>query len=169
MNELFNNIIKFTLSYEQYKTNNPKDPGGLTIWGIASKYHPVAVARMDKMTVEESKNTAIEIYFNEYWSAGNCDKLPPITAQAHCDGCVNPGIGAAVRFVQKVVGVVEDGSFGPGTKKAVDIYVSKNDDKTFANAIIDLRKEYYDNKHNETFGKGWANRVRDLKIFLKLI
>ncbi len=169
MNSLLENILKFTLSYEQYKSNNPKDTGGLTIWGIASKYHPVDVAAMNKMTLEEARDKASEIYYNEYWLGGNCDKLSELASQAHFDSCVNTGIGASVRFVQKVVGTVEDGSFGPGTKKAVDEYLTANDDKTFANAIIDLRSNYYKSLNNSTFEKGWLNRVRDLKKYLNLV
>ncbi len=168
MKEWFDNILQFTLGYEKFKSNDPRDPGGLTIWGIASKYHPVAVSRMDKMSKEEAKKVASEIYWNEYWSAGNCDKLPEKTSQAHFDCCVNPGIGAAVRFIQKVVGVAEDGSFGPKTKKAVDNYLLSNSDESFANKIIELRRDYYVAKNNATFGRGWANRVNDLKKFLKL-
>lgn len=164
----FDNIILFTLNYEKYRSDNKKDPGGLTIWGIASKYHPVEVAKMLKMSVEDAKVEAIKIYYNEYWFGGSCNKLPSITARAHFDSCVNPGVGAAVRFIQKVVGVKEDGDFGKITKCAVDNYLKLFTDESLAKKIIELRDQYYTDKHNVDFGKGWHNRVVDLKKFLNI-
>lgn len=168
MKEWFDNILQFTLGYEKYKSNNPRDPGGLTIWGFASKFHPVLVEEMSKISPEKAKIKASENYYNLYWLSGSCNKLPKLTAQVHFDACVNPGVGASVRFVQKVVGVAEDGSFGPKTKKAVDNYLLSNSDETLANKLIELRREYYVAKNNEIFGHGWANRVNDLRKFLKL-
>lgn len=165
----FDNIIKFTLNYEKYKSDNKKDPGGLTIWGIASKYHPVEVAKMLKMSIEDAKKEAIKIYYNEYYFGGSCNKLPSLSAQAHFDACVNPGIGAAVRFIQKVVGVKEDGDFGRNTKIAVDNYLKLFTDEILAKKIIELRDKYYEDKNSVDFGHGWDNRIEDLKKFLKLI
>lgn len=165
----FKNIIQFTLNYEKYWSDDPQDTGGLTIWGFASKFHPVEVAAMKDMSPEDAKKRAIELYYNLYWCVGGCNKLPDVSAQSHFESCVNPGLGAAIKFIQHAVGTTEDGVFGPHTKQLVDDYIVKYGDIEFAKTLIKLREEYYINKKSVRFGRGWANRCKDLKIFLKLV
>ena len=168
MKEYFENIVKFTLNYEKYKSNDPHDPGGLTIWGFASKYHPIEVAAMENMSPEDAKKRAIELYYNLYWFAGGCDKLLELSSQALFDICVNPGTGAAVRFLQHIFGTKEDGVLGPNTKKLIDDNISKHNDKELATALITMREDWYKAKHNDKFEHGWLNRCSDLRKFLNI-
>ncbi len=170
MNDNFNNVVKFTLNYEKFKTDDPHDPGGLTIWGFASKYWPIEVNLMKNMSPEDAKKRAVELYYNNYWFTGGCNLLPEFSSQIHFDACVNPGIGAATRFLQNVVGAKGDGSLGPNTRKLVDLYVKSPEfnDKDLAIKLLELRAQYYKDKNNDRFIRGWLNRCEDLKLFLKL-
>ena len=78
--------------WEGFKSNDPDDPGGETVYGIARKYHPY----LDPWppTWEQAK----AVYLSEYWIKNGCDELPFPVDVLHADSCVNPGPGAAKAF-----------------------------------------------------------------------
>ncbi len=51
-------------------TNNPKDPGGLTKYGISKRTHPNLA--IESLTLDEAKT----IYLSEYWNGCKCNDLP---------------------------------------------------------------------------------------------
>jgi lysozyme family protein len=51
-------------------TDDPRDPGGLTKWGICQRSYP----DLDIRALTESD--AREIYRRDYWDACKCDELP---------------------------------------------------------------------------------------------
>ena len=171
MNDNFENVVKFTLNNEKARTNDPNDIGGLTIWGFASRYWPTEVNLMKTMSPEDAKKRAVELYYNNYWFTGGCNLLPILSSQVHFDACVNPGLGAAIKFLQIVVGAKEDGSLGPNTRKLIDAYVKSPsfNDKDLAVRLVELRERYYKDKNNIRYVHGWLNRCKDLKLFLKLV
>jgi lysozyme family protein len=65
----------FVIRYEKYRADNPTDHGKLTIWGIASKWHPEEVKKMLALTEEEALQFAKGIYHKEYWLGTGCDKI----------------------------------------------------------------------------------------------
>jgi lysozyme family protein len=91
-----------------------KDEGGVTRYGIASRYHPgVDVANL-------SLGGAREIYEKEYWLAFRLDRLADDRVGAKLLDClVNPGQGFAKK-IQAIVGAVPDGKFGIQTLAAID-------------------------------------------------
>jgi len=42
-----------------------------------------------------------DFYLREYWIPGGCDALPFPLDVNHADACVNPGIGAAKKFLKE--------------------------------------------------------------------
>jgi hypothetical protein len=66
MRESFDKAFQLTIGLEGKPSNDPNDPGGFTIWGLAKRYHP-----------EIDRNTTIEyakaIYLKEYWIPAGCD------------------------------------------------------------------------------------------------
>jgi len=99
MIENFFRAISFILSWEGYKSDDPDDPGKLTIWGISSKSHPEDVHRMVYMTEDKAKETAIGIYKTEYWDKLGCDNLPFPLDVVCMDTGVNMGISRALNFL----------------------------------------------------------------------
>ncbi len=167
MNEYFDKAFSFTIGKEGGYVNDPFDPGGETKFGISKKSYPK----------EDIKNIAIErakeIYYKDFWVLSNCDKLVsmgyPLTAIALFDGSVNCGVSTSKKFIQQYLNVHIDGILGPKTMQEISL----KKDFDLCDGLIGKRENYYSqiisvNPKLCKFEKGWANRVRDLKIFLNL-
>jgi hypothetical protein len=75
--------FQVTIGLEGKPSNNPHDPGGFTIWGLAKKYHPnISMST----TIEEAK----EIYLEQYWIPAGCDDQPYPMDICLFDSQVNP-------------------------------------------------------------------------------
>ena len=84
MREHFDRACEFVVrKLEGPPTDDPQDPGGFTIWGLASRYNPEV--RRD-MTYEEAK----AIYLRRYWVPAGCDDAPSPMDVVLFDGAVNP-------------------------------------------------------------------------------
>jgi hypothetical protein len=75
--------FNLTIGLEGRPSDDPRDPGGFTIWGLAKRYHP-----------EINKDTTIdyarEVYLREYWIPSGCDDLPFPMDICQFDSAVNP-------------------------------------------------------------------------------
>jgi lysozyme family protein len=140
--------------------DDPLDRGGETKFGIAKN------ANMDvdiyHLTWEEAK----EIYFHRYWIKGSCDDLPGRVAVLHFDGCVNHGVGRANKFLQRALGLDDDGVVGPMTLSAAN----DSDPIEICLNICDQREQFYRaivaNKPNQSrFLKGWLRRINEMREF----
>lgn len=142
--------------------NIPQDRGGETKYGIDTASHPnISVKSLDL-------ETAMEIYHEDYWLKGKCDRLPPVLAILHFDGCVNHGVPRAARFLQKSVGVTADGIIGNRTLEAV----SQVPERTIIEDIVSMREKFYNdivknNPSQSIFLKGWMNRITAIHTFVK--
>ena len=134
-------------------TENPKDPGGLTNWGISQRSYPDVDIR------NLTRDQAAAIYLRDFWSPlGDAD--PAIKFQVF-DFAVNSGIQTAIRKLQAAIEVADDGHWGPlsATKLAE---CDKND---VLMRLIAQRLRFWTSLSTwPTFGKGWANRAaKDLE------
>ena len=93
MRENFEAATNNLKEFEGGFSNDKDDPGGATRYGIAQKYHPEVDVR--SLTWEGAK----AIYFRDYWIKAGCDELPFPLDVLHFDAMVNPGPGAAIRFL----------------------------------------------------------------------
>lgn len=107
----FQIAMAFVLKHEDSHPSGlvTKDAGGVTKYGIASKYHPnVDVANLTLPGAES-------IYFKEYWQPYHLDLLTSPAVSAKIFDClVNPGQGFA-KTIQWLVEIHEDGIIGPQT------------------------------------------------------
>lgn len=134
--------------------NDPYDAGGETKFGIAQNANPEISVR--NMTWEDAK----DIYYNKYWLAGKCHLLHPRVAILHFDGCVNHGIRNASIFLQRALGVEQDGKIGPITIAAANSI----DSQELCRRICDIRHSFYQsivrNKPSQArFLNGWLGRI----------
>ena len=83
MRENFDTAFELTIGLEGKPSNDPQDPGGFTIWGLAKRYHP-----------EINKDTTIDyaksVYLKEYWIPPGCDNRPFPYDVVLFDSAVNP-------------------------------------------------------------------------------
>jgi hypothetical protein len=92
MRENFEAAANNLKEFEGGVTNDPADPGGATMFGISKTYHPNV---QFPITWEQAK----DIYLADYWIKGGCDSLPFPLDCLHFDAMVNPGPGAAAKFL----------------------------------------------------------------------
>jgi lysozyme family protein len=94
MKENFDRAFLLVIGAEGKPTDDPDDPGGFTIWGLAKRYHP-----------EIDANTTIEyarqVYRKKYWDVIGGDALPSPLDIAAFDCAVNPGTGVAIGLLKK--------------------------------------------------------------------
>ena len=164
--------LAFTLRWEGGYVNHPKDPGGATNKGVTKKVYDAY--RNDK-GLDQSDVRAItdlevhDIYENGYWKKAQCPALPIDLDTVQFDTAVNMGVRRAVKFMQKCLGCVADGAWGPKTAAAV----SGCDPGRTLKAYCDLRETFYMELITRkpdlgVFRKGWMNRLNDLRGFVGL-
>lgn len=160
MSNNFMEAMKFTMKWEvgydrsgKLKadggyTNDPRDPGGETKWGISKRANPDLDIK--NLTLGE----AIERYKRNYWDAYktrspplDLDEVPIDYAVSVFDTGVNCGVGRCFSWHLKA---------------------QKEEDPTLA--LLGLRQEYYLGlKTFSVFGKGWINRLNDLKKLIEVL
>lgn len=95
----FEKAFEFAMSWEQWRSSDPRDPGGLTIWGISSKYYPDVVERIKGMSADDSKAFVHEFYREKYWDRMECDKIASPLDIVVFDSAIIPGPTAANTFL----------------------------------------------------------------------
>lgn len=153
----FDTAFHKLLGHEGGYVNHPQDPGGETNWGIT-----VAVARengyqgqMRELPVEIAK----AIYRKRFWDAVQADALPAPLRYPLFDAAVNSGPGQAIRWLQRALGVADDGKLGPITLAAAATAPAD----ALARKLLGQRLEFMTNLSTwQSFGKGWARRIAAL-------
>lgn len=139
------------LGHEGAYSNNPKDPGGETMWGIT-----IAVARANGYTGPMRnlpKDTAKSIYRKLYWDAVKADQLADAVNFDVFDGAVNSGVSRSIKWLQAAGGVAQDGIIGP---KTIDASHSAGVVARYNGERLQFMT---DTANWPTFGKGWARRI----------
>lgn len=153
MSQNFDRAFTDLLGHEGGYTNNPADPGGETNWGIT-----VAVARENGYVgamKDMDQSVAKVIYAKKYWQP-EFDSLPYPVAFQIFDAAVNSGVGQAIRWLQRAIGVADDGHLGPVTLAAT----KSSDPYKLVMLFNAERLAFMTNLSTwSSFGKGWARRV----------
>ena len=89
----FNKALKFVLKWEGGYSNDPRDPGGETNFGISKRSYPNEDIK--NMTLDRAK----EIYYQNYWLKAGCDDLPYPFNIVVFDTAVNMGRSRAIKFI----------------------------------------------------------------------
>lgn len=146
----FNTAFERLIGHEGGLVDHPNDPGGLTKYGISQRSYPTEDIR--GLTLERAK----VIYRRDYWDRLRLDELTPSVRFALFDAAVNSGPGQAVRFLQRAVGVADDGHIGPVTMAEI---ARRSPDQLNAR-INAVRLQFMTDLSTwPSFGKGWARRI----------
>lgn len=159
--------LRFTLQWEGGYVNDPDDPGGATNKGVTQAVYTAwrYANRLPYRSVEGiTAQEAEAIYEDRYWKLCRCGDLPAPVDVVVFDTAVNCGPGRACRFLQRALGVTEDGNVGPRTLAAVREYGAPLE---LARKISGIRDAYYreivaENPKLKKFLNGWTNRLGDL-------
>jgi lysozyme family protein len=169
----FNEFLPFLKRWEGFGkyTDRPNDAGGPTKNGITWKtwvkfgYDKNGDGIVDAKDVPYiSEEDALKIYRREFWDIQKADQIKSQeVAQAIADFGINSGPGRAAMYVQRILGLEDDGIIGPITLKAINT----TDAKALFDKLKLARTEYVENlakirpSDQENLG-GWLNRINAL-------
>jgi lysozyme family protein len=143
--------------------NHPSDPGGMTNLGVTKATWENWVGReSDEAEMRGLTPEKVEpLYKKKYFDAVRGDELPMGLDYLMFDFAVNAGAGRAIKTLQTAVGVTPDGGFGPMTMAAVQAV----DPVELIERFSQAKENFYRSLTTfATFGKGWLNRVADVKV-----
>lgn len=150
----FEDAFTRLLGHEGRYSNNPADPGGETCWGITKAVARANGYQGDMRTMPQ--DVAKQIYRKLYWDAPGIVNLPPGVQYDVFDGAVNSGPAQSVKWLQRALGVADDGIIGHITIRAAAMLPA---------GIVVARYNGYrlqfmaDLKTWPDFGRGWARRI----------
>ena len=110
----FEIAVAITLQHEGGYVNDPADPGGATNMGITQRDLPDTP--IQNLTVAQ----AVAYYSNTYWKGLYSSLTSQQLANKLFDWGVLFGVGTAVKVLQGVLGIKQDGLFGPASLAAVN-------------------------------------------------
>lgn len=147
----FDQAFEKLIGHEGSYTPGVGDPGGETKYGISKRSYPTLDIKA--LTLADAK----AIYRRDFWDRAQCDKMPPDLAFDVFDAAVNSGIGQAIRWLQRALGVADDGQVGALTLGAIQ---READTSAIRARFNGQRLEFMTQLSTwPTFGKGWARRI----------
>lgn len=155
--------IKCVLAHEGGYTNDPRDPGGPTNWGIT--IYDARLYWKPNATAADVKamplKVAQDIYEKRYWDNQRCDELPPGLDYSLFDYGVNSGVGRSGKVLRRLLGMPTNTST---ITAEVIAEVKKRDAKVLIVALNDERLRFLQSLRTwPTFGRGWGRRVAEVK------
>ena len=163
MNSNWQKSFELMLKSEGGYVNNPADPGGMTNLGVTKATWENWVGRAsDEAEMRNLTPEKVEpLYKKKFWDACKCDELPSGIDYLVFDFAVNAGVGRSAKVLQTAVGATPDGGIGPMTLAAV----AKYDANELVEKFSQAKEDFYRSLPTfGTFGKGWLNRVADVKL-----
>jgi lysozyme family protein len=158
MDRNFSRALSLVLKHEGGWADHPKDPGGATMRGVTlanfRRYVKADATKADLRAITDAQLSTV--YRRYYWDAVSGAELPDGVDFAVFDFAVNSGPSRAAKYMQKILGVKQDGLVGPATIAAA----RKMLPGTLIHRLCDERMAFLKRlKTWPTFGKGWSSRV----------
>lgn len=166
----FDECLAFVLKWEGGYSNDSDDAGGATNKGITQAVYDeyrvgYGVGRQPVSGI--SAKEVSDIYRRKYWARICGDRLPKGLDLAVFDAAVNVGVVQSSKFLQRALGVDDDGIIGDKTISAVlSDEIAGLLSQTTAD-VIDQRRDFYEalverKPSQRKFLNGWLNRVNAL-------
>jgi len=158
----FEKCFQLVLQHEGGFVNNPKDPGGTTNFGVTQRaWETWLVRTVTESDMRRLTPTVIKPFYRAmYWDKIKGDQLPNGVDYATFDLAVNSGVSRAAKWLQEIAGVPVDGIIGPKSLEAI----MACDPEEVVDVLCDMRLDFLKRLSTfETFGKGWASRVAEVK------
>lgn len=153
MKDNFTKCLEVILKSEGGYVNDPHDAGGETNMGISKRAFP------DVDIKNLTKELASAIYKKYYWDKVQGDGLPSGLDLVVFDSAVNSGPTQAVKWLQRAIGVKDDGVIGPVTLVALQ----KANTASVIDKFLEQRLTFLKSLSTwSRYGKGWGTRVEEL-------
>lgn len=162
MDRNFARALKLVLAHEGGWADNPADPGGATMKGVTiatfRRYVKANATKADLRSITDEQIATV--YRRHYWDAVAGAELPDGVDYAVFDFAVNSGPSRAAKYLQAVLGVVQDGRIGPATLAAARARLGAG----IINQLCDDRIAFLQRLPTwKAFGKGWTKRVASVR------
>lgn len=162
MQSSYDRALAAVLEHEGGWSDHPADNGGATNKGITLATFRRFIkpkgtkADLKALTTEQ----AAVVYRHEYWDKVSGTVLPAGVDYAVFDFAVNSGPSRAIKFLQKVVGVEQDGKIGPKTLAAVAAMAPLK----IVAELCEARLLWLSSLADwPTFKRGWTSRVSGVR------
>ncbi len=150
----FDQAFDFLIGEEGGYSNNSRDPGGETMWGITRR---VAIQEGYNGDMHYlSRETAKGIAQKRYWDVVKADDLPAVMRLPMFDASFNSGPTQAVKWLQRALDIVDDGNLGPMTLDAAKHADGLKTVVLFECERLDLMTSL---PTWGAFSRGWARRI----------
>ena len=152
----FEDAFKLVVHHEGGYVNHPNDPGGATRFGVTERVARANGYQGDMRVFPIEK--AQEIYRKLYWDAVRAEELPAAVRFDVFDAAVNSGVSQAAKWLQRALGVRDDGVIGPATVAAA---------RDVSGPVLAARfnaarlRFMTDLPTWASFGRGWARRIAE--------
>ena len=163
----FGATMDLMLNLEGKKTDDPRDRGGRTNFGVTQGTYnrwrdSKKLPRQDVFKI--TKDEAMQLYKKNFWGIIGGDKLPQKTAMALMSFALTDGPEDSVRLVQRMLKIPATGYMGPATLEKINKLVKKYGDEGFANKVLNRQIIRYKNDEQaDIYGRGWVNRANKVR------
>ena len=153
----FDTAFDLLLKHEGGFSDHVADPGGKTRYGVTEAVAREVGYRGDMR--ELPLDLAKRIYKDKYWDTVKAEQLPASVRYPVFDAAVNSGAGQASKWLQRALGVKDDGVIGPQTISAAN---AANPD-ALKMRMLGQRLRFMAGLSNwPAFSRGWALRIASL-------
>lgn len=155
--ERYIKLAALVLYVEGGYSDDPQDPGGPTNMGIAWNYNQPRLKKYGILTPEDlltkmTKDIARDIYYEWYYLAAECQKLPDIRlAYFHFDVSVNHGKTAAKAMISTL-------SYNPFYYAAINGQNEALWFRLFMEYTLIRFKRWRTDRNRKRYLEGWFNR-----------
>ncbi len=139
-------------------TRDPVDPGGVTKYGISQRSHPDV--DVENLTYDQARDIYLAVYIKQ-------PRLHlidhPQLAEVLIDFGVHSGPETAIKCLQRVLGVQQDGQLGPKTLQALERFSPEDLVKAITiQRCLFLARQVQNKPTKLKYLSGWLSRVLSL-------
>ena len=166
----FQSALAFTLAQEGGYSDNPRDHGGSTNYGITQRTYDAwnTSHGMALQPVRDIDRDMVEaIYQASYWTPAHCAEMPDSIGTCVFDFAVNSGVHEAIMTLQRCLGTAPDGRWGAKTLALVQA-LDRDAETALVASYLDARRDFYQdiverNPGEHVFLTGWLRRIDALQ------
>jgi len=160
----FDKAFAIIVGEEGGYSNDPRDPGGETNYGVTKSTLLSAIeagllpvgTTVKGLTIEQAKI----VYNAFYWVKIKGDILPWPLCLFIFDSAINQGVDSAIKLLQKTVGTAQDGIFGIQTQNAAAKFSQFDCAEFMANRAL----RYMGTRNFDVYGRGWLIRLFEVTM-----
>ena len=153
-------LIRFIIDLEGGLVDDPRDPGGITKYGISLRFLKQlngSASREEILDLDMAG--AVALYEEHFWDKCQCDRMPPPLGLLVLGGAINQGPQRVLRRLQRTVATNDDGIIGEHSLSAIHSCWIANPQELLRDFTARRAKMYAETKNVDIYGRGWYRRL----------